>query len=1383
MKSLSTEDTGRAACLLTRGILLLPTALSCWLILSFPCFSAAQPHPFGFERFSVENGLPNNIIDDIAQDHRGYIWLATDDGLVKYDGYRFFTYQNRPDDSTSLSQNPLEKLYVDFTGDLWIGSTSGLDRYSPACDCFFRYAAHASAPANQQAGLINAFAEDRDGNLWIGTQQGGLFRYERDSDRFTRFLDDPNDPNNVLADEVRVLLVDRTNQLWIGTGETFDATATGGGLIRLDLKTGRTRRFLHDPANPHSLLDNRVSALMEDQRGTLWVGSCQSGLHYYDPEQEAFIRMMPDPAKPDQLIAPQGEMGWGSSCPHVTFIHETPDGEFWIGTFNAGVNHFDPVSGTLTHYQHEPADPGSLRSNLVWSFLQDRQGRTWIGNLQDGLHKSDPSRHKFRVYRHDPQDPASLSHGTVLGVYQAPGHPEILWMGTRGGGLNRLDTRSGRFQHYRHDPADPYSISSDIAWTAYEDRSGTFWVGTEAGLDTLDRQTGRFTPYRVWENNAYGSIPDPVIRIHEDRQGNLWLGTWSGGVLRLSRDKKTVERYTLDTRRPLSYYNSAFALREDSQGTLWVGVFRGGLYQYDARQDRFIHHLREYGATCFQEDSTGLFWVGTASSGLLHYNTVDSTFRQYTTDDGLPSNGIFGMATDKSGRLWLSTGKGIARFEPDAKRFTSYGVSDGLSFTSFSQTSGFTGSDGQVFFGGRGGLVAFYPEQVRGNPYPPEVLISGLEVAGNAYSLLDDDQDDSAPIALSHRQNDLTFEYVGLHFTDPAKNSYKYRLLPYDSDWIDAGTQRTARYTNLDPGEYTFQAIASSSDGVWSEAGASLHLYIIPPWWTRWWAYALFVGLLVGIGNWFYRFKLSRKLAVAESNRLKEMDQLKSSLYTNVTHEFRTPLTVILGMADHLQAKAEDQQWQDAARPLEMIQRNGNNLLRLVNEMLDLARLESGHLQLELVQSDVIPYLKYLSESFHSLAQEKHIDLTVYSEIEELIMDFDVAKLAVIMSNLLANALKFTPERGKVIIHLNEGSAAGRRHFFIKVKDNGDGIAEAAIPRIFDRFYQGDHSATRLHEGTGIGLALTKELVELMGGTIAVRSAPGKGSEFLVKLPVTTDAPTIPAAREYLDIIPPAVPVLETIVGGEDDDQQLPLVLIIEDNWDVANYLKIALGPTYQCLHAANGGQGLDIAFAEIPDLIICDVMMPGMDGFEVCSILKTDERSNHIPIIMLTARVGVEDRLTGLSQGADAYLAKPFEKEELLIRLDNLIGVRKRLQQKYSSQLVSSSAPANPVEQFLVTAEEIILEHLEEEEFSVDDLARAIHLSRSQLHRKIKALTGQSTSIYIRLIRLQQAKVLLATGQLSISEVAYQVGFKSPAYFSQMFKKTFGESPSASSH
>lgn len=547
----------------------------------------------------------------------------------------------------------------------------------------------------------------------------------------------------------------------------------------------------------------------------------------------------------------------------------------------------------------------------------------------------------------------------------------------------------------------------------------------------------------------------------------------------------------------------------------------------------------------------------------------------------------------------------------------------------------------------------------------------------------------------------------------------------------------------------------------------------------------LVIGLLVLLSAIAY-FVISRKLAASERKRLKEVNQLKNALFTNITHEFRTPLTVIKGMTDTIKSNFNNNKTDDIENSLEMIERNSDSLLHLVNEMLDLSKIESGNMKLQLVQSDVIPFLKYLSESFSSFAEENKINLTVYAEIDKLVMDFDGNKLTSVISNLLSNAIKFTPEYGKIIVHINEVTEKDKPYLFIKIKDNGIGISNEEIPNIFNRFYQTDASTIRKHEGTGIGLALTKELVELMHGTIEANSILNKGSEFSVRIPITRNAPANSKVEiKTIPIAPKTTTPLKHIEKTLEINSELPLVLIIEDNMDVAHYLKTCLANTYETIHAVNGIEGIEMALEKIPDIIICDVMMPGKDGFEVCETLKSDERSDHIPIIILTAKVAQEDRLTGLSHGADAYLAKPFNKAELFTRLDQLVSLRKKLVNKIQDDgfnTILKKNTKNPKLQFLQKIQKIIQEDISNSNFGSSDLAKKLLISESQLYRKIKAITGKSTAVFIRSVRLQFAKELLATTDKTVSEVAYKVGFNNPSWFSRAFKEEFGCSPSAAS-
>ncbi|MCB0663753.1 MAG: response regulator, partial [Saprospiraceae bacterium] len=694
--------------------------------------------------------------------------------------------------------------------------------------------------------------------------------------------------------------------------------------------------------------------------------------------------------------------------------------------------------------------------------------------------------------------------------------------------------------------------------------------------------------------------------------------------------------------------------------------------------------------------------------------------------------------------------------------------SDGLQANEFGyETFAQSKYSGQLYFGGNNGFNIINPANVPIDTCPPNVQISEiLLLTGNKMVSQLDVVAANGMLPIKPFQKVLTVRFAGLDFESPLRNQFSCKLEGFDDDWRMLGTKDEITYTNLDPGDYVLQVKSSNKDGIWSRVPATMAITVYPPWWETWWAWILYTLLIAAVVVSIYQYQLSHQRAQAEAQKIRELDKMKSRLYTNITHEFRTPLTVITAMSDLIEKPEKSK---------ELIQRNADSLLRLVNQLLDLSKVESGHLKLNMIQADVVPFVQYLTESFNSYAANKNINLVTYMESEVLIMDFDEYKLHSIISNLLSNAVKFTPEGGKIILHLKE--VAGK--MVIKVKDTGIGIPEDKLPLIFDQFYQVDDSSTRKGEGTGIGLTLTKELIELMKGTITVKSQPGGGTEFKVALPITREARLGEITKVQIS---PNLPPPDKMEEADFSlNAKLPILLLIEDNADVATYLQIWLKGKYEVLHARNGALGIKMAKEVIPDVVITDVMMPEKDGFEVCRTLKNDETTSHVPIIVLTAKTDDASRIEGLERGADAYLSKPFIKKELLVRLQSLIDLRKKLQARYSQpQSVDSGQVASLEDQFLQKVLEAIDKNLSDTDFSNANLASLLHLSESQLFRKLKALTGKSTAIYIRSYRLAKGKELLEKTSLTVSEIAYEVGFSDPAYFSRTFSSEFGLSPNA---
>ena len=1217
-------------------------------ILSYSALQA-QFNENDFEKISIEiEGEEVFDVFIITQDHLGYLWMVTNFGLIRYNGFEGKKYHHKRNDSPSISNDDIRSLFVDDLGGIWIGAKSGLSKYNPDCDCLHHFPLNIE---DQSLTSIQAIAEDHNNNIWIGTQYGGLFRYDRENDSISRFLSETSDQIVPDISGVYQLLVDQKNNLWIGAK----------GLIRFNIDSGKIKQFLHDPSNPNSIIDNRISALYEDEQGQILIGTYKSGFHIYNPEIELLKRIRFDATNPNQIHAPFSEENVFGDDPRVNLIHQDQKGNHWIGTTGKGLNYFNARSNDFTHFHFNLVNP-----QVLWSIYEDRQGNLWVGGgMGSGLFRTDLYARQYHLNTH---------FINVEAAYETSFNPGVIWVKSLQQGLGKMNVKTQEITKYVHEKDNHRSIGHNWVRSAYQENSNTLWLGLgyggakgigrgDGGIDRMDIESETFEHFKLTRNDdGKDGFSYTPYSICEDSEGYLWVSGGTGGLFRSDKEKKAFQHFKLskDSDSPEDVILNI--VRKDSNGDIWAADFKneGTLFLYDRNENTFNPYLNGFKVYDILIDKKGWYLIGTWEKGLIHLNPADTTYVQYSIQDGLPSNDAVDIAEGHDGVIWVGTRMGPAKFDSQTGKISSAGLPK-IRYN----TGIFKASDNQIYVGANG-LISFYPDQIEGNPYPPQLAISEF-IISNKNDLSGKNISDK--LSLTHDQNDIAFKYVGLHFSDPEKNLYQYKLNPIDDQWINAGNERSVRFANLSPGTYDFQVTASNSDGVWSDEIASVQFLIMPPWWATWWAFAVYISLFAFLANRIYRFQLSKKMAASESKRLKEVNEFKNTLFTNITHEFRTPLTVIKGMADSIKSNLENKKLDDVENSLEMIDRNSDSLLHLVNEMLDLAKIERGNMELQLAQADVIPFIKYVGESFSSFAEENKISLTIYSETDTLLMDFDGDKLTAIISNLLSNAIKFTPEFGKIIVHINQTSKKEKDYLSIKIIDNGIGISKEELPHIFNRFYQADASAMRKSGGTGIGLALTKELVALMYGTIEAKSTIGKGSTFSIMIPVSRNAPISKSIQPGKVSYPPVTKEPIPVEQFPNQNSDLPLLLIIEDNMDVAHYLKTCLANKYETMHAINGIAGIEMALETIPDIIISDVMMPGKDGFEVCETLKSDERTDHIPIILLTAKVTVEDRIAGLSHGADAYLAKPFNKEELFTRLEQLVSSRKKLISKIQKE------------------------------------------------------------------------------------------------------------------
>ena len=1405
----------------------------------------AQP---GSQRVPPGNTLPQNIRFDhlsealffqteaLLQDHEGFLWVGAA-GLFKYDGYTRTRYVYDPDDPRSLSNIGVRTIYEDRGEELWIGTLKGLNRFDRETETFTRFQHDPNDPQSLSSDSVYAIVEDHTGTLWVGTRRG-LNRFDRETGTFTRFYPDAANtagPRNM----IRALLVDQRGTLWVGTW----------GVNRFDPETEAFTRYLpYPPSDDYDRNDpdtwvNMVSALHEDAGGRLWVGAEHGGFYRFHPPEpgaeqaETFINYRNDPREGRGTL--RGEV-WNSDIAFITdvvlTIEEDAEGSLWLGTSQTGLIWFDPASGRMTTFQHDPLDPYSLSGNHVPVVYVDRQEILWVGVYGGDLNRFDRAARPFAHLYARQGDPNSLADNFVWSIYEGP--DQALWVGA-GGVLHRIDRENNTYQHFRPDPNDPNSLSG--AFPILVDRSGTVWAGGDRVLSRMHPdQPGHFTHVRHDPADPRSLPPGNIISLYEDRQGHLWVGTRDFGLSRMDDwERGRFTRFAMEG--DPGYINTIY---EDEAGIFWISTLTGGIYRFDPVAETFRNYRPDptdpgsiaYPMTfglCSTAQDPDVLWVAVFTGGLGRFDKRTETFTHRTMQNSdLPDNGVQGLLCDEQGRVWASTDQGLSQFDPDTETFTNYNTDDGLQGLAYNSWAYHRSTyTGEMFFGGPDGLNAFFPDAIRDNPNSPEVLLTGLRlfnepVPVGASSLLNRRLSKTEILTLRHNQNDVTFEYTGLHFRHPEQNQYQYKLEGYDDRWREVGGLREATYTNLPPGDFVFRVKAANSDGVWNEEGASIRVTVRSPWWRTTWAYLLygllFLAGLFGVDRFQRRrlfqqaeakarireARLQTENAEAQAHMLQELDTVKSRFFANISHEFRTPLTLIVGPLEDLLGGEYGALREDVQEQVGVAADNSRQLLHLVNQLLDITRLEAGRLTLNVGAVDAAAFVRHIAGRFTAIAARKDIDFQVAVPDEPVSVYVDADQLEKVVGNLLGNAFKFTPDAGTIALAMTtEDDLAHDGWLVVTVRDTGPGIAPEHLPHLFERFYQADASSTRSQSGTGIGLALVHELVELHHGTIDVESEVGSGTTFTLRLRLgdahfseaeRAGAATKPFEQRLSSLSALAgeivLPDEDTLqVGGGDgqevvspEGEDVTTVLVVDDNAQVRAYVRRHLARHYRVLEAADGRQALALAAEAVPDLIVSDVMMPRMDGFALCHAVKTHPELDFIPVILLTAKASLDSKIEGLETGADAYMTKPFSVRELEVRVDNLIASRRQLQARYSQAaapfafMPAASEMSAADEAFLEDIRAVIVEHLSDEDFGVKELASAVGQSRASLYRRFDTLLDQSPTDLIWQMRLVEASHRLASGAGTVSEVAYSVGFKSVSHFSKRFKEAYGISPRA---
>jgi signal transduction histidine kinase/ligand-binding sensor domain-containing protein/AraC-like DNA-binding protein len=1365
-----------------------------------------------------ESKFDINFIWCVVQDIRGFLWIGSADGIYRYDGVNFKYFNHSDEDGFGLSSGNVKTLFIDHLGELWIGTSGGgLNRYNYDKENFTKYIHNLLDSTSISSNTILTIFEDKNKGLWIGTENGGLNLFNREKNNFINFRHDPLDETSLSSNKVSCIYEDTNGFLWIGT--------LGGGLNKFDRTSNKFSRYSFDYNDNNSLSNDIVTGICEDKFGSLWISTLGGGLNRLksigSQDQIIFERYTFNPKKAGSI-----------SNNNISTLYLDKDDVLWIGTWDGGLNILIPnenknSSPMFSSYKHDPFNEKSIKTNNVVNIYEDNSGLIWISSWGGGLQFINKKQKQFRTYKFEPNSQFSLSDDAVSAVYEDK--TVTLWVGTWNGGLNKLDKESNKFIYFKNNPKKVMSISDNAVAPIYEDNSGVFWVGTwQGGLNQFDRETGKFYTFRHDPKNRYSISDDRIVSIIEDKEKILWIGTYYGG---LNKFDKKIERFISFKNEP-DNPNSLSAdhvssLCLDDSGSLWIGTKAGGLNTYDYSNNKFIHYKNDpknfnsisNDKITFLYWSLGVLWIGT-ENGLNKFSKKNGRFKRYEIRDGLPSNYICGILEDDHQNLWISTSHGISKFNIEKETFRNYDVSDGLQGNEFEENgAAFKSKTGELIFGGAHGLNIFYPDSILDNSHIPPVYITDFKLFNNSVpigfdsltgrTILKRSIIDCEEIKLNYSDKVFTFEFAALDFQVPLKNKYAYIMEGFDKDWNYTDAIRNlATYTNLDPGEYIFRVKGSNNDGIWNEEGASLKIIILPPWWRTIWAYIFYSFLILSIIYFTWKTQLKRirvrhefEMSKFETQKLHEVDELKSRFFTNISHEFRTPLTLILGPVKQMIERTKDQRFKD---DLSMVHRNAYKLIELVNELLDISKLESGNMKLQTVPQNIIPLLKAMVLSFSSYAERKQITLQFNYDVDEIIVYLDKDKFEKIINNILSNAFKFTPNGGKVEVsarpkhfsfpHLVKGDSIE-----IIIADTGIGILKEKLSKIFDRFYQVDSSHTREQEGTGIGLALTKELIDLHKGTINVESEEGRGTTVTVNILLGTEHLKPDEIIEQIEkqehYKPKSLEHTIQVEGiGEDhkiiyreiEDDSLPLLLIVEDNADVRKYIKDNLDSEFRIIEAKDGDDGWNKSVENIPDLIVSDVMMPKMDGFKFCEKLKIDERTSHIPVILLTAKAAKQDKLDGYELGADEYILKPFETDELKARIKNLIQQRERIHQHFKEhgliELNLAKITATD-KKFLKSVYESIINNISDSNFSIEHLAEKINISRSVLQRKVVSLTGEKPGELIRRVRINKAAELIKKRFGNLSEIALEVGFNNPAYFSEVFKKQFGVTPSQYQH
>lgn len=1338
------------------------------LSLSVPCSGQEG------KMFTTDNELSSSMINKVYQDKDGIIWMATEDGLNRYDGAKFTVYKHEKNNPYSLLNDYVRVLFEDSRGRFFVGTLSGLQTYDRATEQF------TTIPMSFiEGGIvspnISAITERKNGDILVGTSGHNIFLLEQKGDTIRAKQTEQFTPSNLIT----YLYEDNAGCLWIATGNN--------GIFRINEKNQSVQYI-----SENSIAYNTVSSICEDSHGNIYVGSLKKGLFLYDRQTDSFapITYSPNPNLPIKTLYPINQ------------------DEIYIGTDGDGMKIYNNQEKTISEGNFSTTS-FNLNKAKIHSILKDKMGNMWFGFFQKGVMVIPATTNEFEYIGYKSSIHNTIGSNCVMSVFKD--HTGTLWVGTDNDGIYGISPDGRQKVHFA--PTDGAQSMPATIMSIFEDSNHNLWIGSYLnGMAKLDTGTGRCSYLPLLDQNS-----NPVQNVYcfaEDYNKNLWIGTMGDGLYYMNLTSGKITSCSQPATDATNWGNTNTlhnpwinCLLHSSDDKLYIGTY-DGLGCLDIKTMDFIstfNSRRLFGGDviyALHQDKDGDIWIGT-SKGLKHLDAKTSAIREYTMEDGLPSNYICAIKGDADGHLWISTNYGISRFDPKAQSFINFYASDGLQGNEFSKGAAFVTREGELIFGGTNGVSHFNPAKITNPTKTPDIRITDFYIHDKAVKkgmksggkdIIDTAVMDAKHFHLSHKDNSFSIEFSAMEFYSPERITYMYAF--NNGAWVSLrqGTNRVS-FSDLAPGTYYFQVKAKDYSS-YSDVKI-ITITIAPAWYASGWAkiiYVLLASIIIYIIIMQVRHRSRAKQEILEHIHAEQINEAKLQFFINISHEIRTPMSLIISPLQKLLIMDKEP---DRQKIYYTIYRNAERILRLVNQLMDIRKIDKGQMDIRFQEMDIVGFIRDLYNTFEQQARGKLINLNFQPDMEQLNVWIDPKNFDKVIMNILSNALKFTPEKGEINIHLHTGEdkeapQALKHYFEIIVEDSGIGINPAEMGRIFERFYQIRNSHNNSNIGTGIGLHLSRSLVELHYGTIKAENNNGKpGSRFIIRLPLGNEH--LKAEEIETDDKVGSKPVHTTTalpappqVEEENDKVRSKTkrrILVVEDDEEIRKYIRQELASDFHMQECTNGKEALAIVLKKAPDLIISDIMMSEMDGLTLCRKIKQNVTVNHIPIILLTAKSREEDKLEGLEMGADAYIVKPFNIEILRKTAFNLIKSREILRNNFSGNQIQEDKlkklhVQSPDDKLLNKVMKVINDNLSNPDLNVEMIAIAVGISRVHLHRKLKELTNQSTRDLIRNIRLKQAALLLADKHHSITEVATLTGFANIAYFSTAFKELYGVSP-----